>query len=173
MQEKYGNPNSIAYASRLCTAAENNYIIIERETLAAIYCLEHFRGIMLGYKIRVWTDHIAIQNLFKNKNLRGRLARWFVTLQNIEINFEHIPGKKNTTADALSRNIVSHGEVNNVIPKELVPNVLYFIHDCATSSHQGKEKAYRQAQLKYYWTDMRKQIFNQKQKNIHAHQHQC
>ncbi len=33
--------------------------------------------------------------------LRGRLARWFVTLQNYEVNFEYIPGKKNTAADAL------------------------------------------------------------------------
>ncbi len=151
-----------------------------------------------------------------------------MTLQNYEINFEYILGKKNTAADALSRNIISHGEVNSVvcsiqelttldnelvyseqrkddtlkqiiehlegntdreaqtlpkkyklsefqlhngllyrnteikckgvsrgkvkqlvIPKELVPNVLHFIHDCATSSHPGKEKADRQAQLKY------------------------
>ncbi len=47
-----------------------------------------------------------------------------------------------------------------VIPRDLVPNVLNFIHDCATSSHPGKEKTYKQAQLKYYWTDMRKQIYN-------------
>ena len=47
-----------------------------------------------------------------------------------------------------------------VITRELVPVVLNFIHDCATSSHPGKEKAYRQAQLKYYWSDMRQQIFN-------------
>ncbi len=46
-----------------------------------------------------------------------------------------------------------------VIPRELVPNVLNFIHDCATSCQPGKEKAYKQAQLKYYWTDMRKQIY--------------
>ncbi len=69
---------------------------------------------ILGYKIKVWTDHTAIQNLFKHKNLRGHLARWFVTLQNYEITFEYIPGKKNAAADALSRNIVSHGEVNSV-----------------------------------------------------------
>ncbi len=49
-----------------------------------------------------------------------------------------------------------------VIPRKLVPVVLNFIHDCATSSHPGKEKAYRQAQLKYYWSDMRK-------KHIHPH----
>ncbi len=82
--------------------------------MAVIYCLEHFRDIILGYKIRVWTDHTAIQNRFKHKNLRGRLARWFVTLQNYEVNFEYIPGKKNTAADALFRNITSQ-EVNSVV----------------------------------------------------------
>ncbi len=106
MQERNGSAHPIAYASRLCTAAEKNYSITERETLAVIYCLEHFRDIILGYKIRVWTDHTAIQNLFKHKDLGGRLERWFVTLQNYEINFEYIPGKKNKTVDALSRNIV-------------------------------------------------------------------
>ncbi len=94
MQEKNGEPQPIAYASRLCNAAERNYSITERETLAVIYCLEHFRNMILGYKIRVWTDHMAIQNLFKRKNLRGRFARWFVTLQNYDVTFEYIPGKK-------------------------------------------------------------------------------
>ncbi len=52
MQERNGNAHPIAYASRLCTAAEKNYSITERETLGVIYCLEHFRDIILGYKIR-------------------------------------------------------------------------------------------------------------------------
>ncbi len=47
-----------------------------------------------------------------------------------------------------------------VIPKELVPNVLNFIYDCATSSHPGKEKTYKQLQHKYYWIDIRKQIYD-------------
>ncbi len=85
MQERNGKPQPIAYASRLCTAAEKNYSIMERETLAVIYCLEHFRDMILGYLIRVWTDHTAIQNLFKHKNLRGRLAQWFVILQSYEV----------------------------------------------------------------------------------------
>ena len=44
---------------------------------------------------------------FKAKKIRGRLARWFMTLQEqeYEVSFEFIPGKKNTAADAHSRNI--------------------------------------------------------------------
>ncbi len=110
MQERNGKPQPIPYASRLCTSAEKNYSITERETPAVIYCLHRFKDMSLGYPIRVWTDHTAIQHLFKHKNLRGRLARWFMTLQNYEVKFEYIPGKKNkknTAADTLSRNITS------------------------------------------------------------------
>ncbi len=114
MQERNGEPQPIAYTSRLCTAAERNYSITERETLAVIYCLEYFRDMILGCKIRLWTDHMAIQNLFKQKNLRGRLARWFVTLQNYNVTFEYIPGKKNTAADAPSRNIISGNSENEL-----------------------------------------------------------
>lgn len=241
MQERKGKLQPIAYASRLCTAAERNYSITERETLAIIYCLEHFRDMILGYKIRVWTDHTAIQNLFKHKNLRGRLARWFVTLQNYDVTFEYIPGKKNTAADALSRNITSEADsnisstvcsveelivldeeeirseqmkeefsrkiitylenksqvteipklpatlkieefaiINNllyrviefnskdlsrkeirqlVIPQKLIPEILKIIHDSSVSSHPGKDKTYKQAQMKYFWIHMRKDIY--------------
>ncbi len=77
MQERHGHPHLTAYASRLCTAAEKNYSITERETLAVICCLEHFREITLGYKIRVWTDHTAIQNLFKHKKSQRTLSALF------------------------------------------------------------------------------------------------
>ncbi len=66
MQERNDEPQPIAYASRLCNAAERNYSITERKTLAVIYSLEHFRDMILGYRIRVWTHHMAIQNLFKH-----------------------------------------------------------------------------------------------------------
>ncbi len=241
MQEGNGKPQPIAYVSTLYTSAERNYSITERETLAVIYCLERFRDMILGYKVKVWTDHTAIQNLFKHKNLRGRLARWFMTLQEYEVNFEYIPGKKNAAADALSRNIrddtvegkcpvlcnvveltalhetLINSEQRNeepwksitdflensteeipvpklpgtlileefailgtllyrvtdlknkelsrkkvkqlVIPKTIVPDVLRIIHDSAHSSYPGKDKTYEQAQLKYYWPCMRKDIY--------------
>ncbi len=67
MQERNGKPQPIAYASLLCKSAEKNYSITERETLAVIYSLEKFRDTILGFEIRVWTDHTAIRNVFKHK----------------------------------------------------------------------------------------------------------
>ncbi len=54
----------------------------------------------------------------------------------------------------LSRNKVKQ----LVIPKTIVPDVLRIIHGRAHSSHPGKDKTYKQAQLKYYWPCMRKDI---------------
>ncbi len=46
-----------------------------------------------------------------------------------------------------------------VIPKTIVSYVLKIVHDSAHSSHPGKDKTYKQAQLKYYWPCMRKDIY--------------
>ena len=93
----------IAYASRILNNAERNYSVTEREALAVVWTLKKFRDIILGYRVKVLTDHAPVTSLFKNRNLHGKLARWFTTLQEFEPSIAHIPGKYNTIADALSR----------------------------------------------------------------------
>ncbi len=43
--------------------------------------LKHFRDIILGYEITVYTDHAAVTELFKGNYLTGKLARWYLTIQ--------------------------------------------------------------------------------------------
>ncbi len=47
-----------------------------------------------------------------------------------------------------------------IIPKKLVKDVLKLIHDSTPSSHPGKDKTYKQAQLKYFWPSMRQEIYS-------------
>ncbi len=68
-------PHVIAYASRVLTAAESKYSVTHLEALAVVWALKHFRDIIFGYLITVYTDHIAVTQLFQGKNLTGRLAR--------------------------------------------------------------------------------------------------
>ncbi len=50
------------------------------EALAVVWALKHFRDIVYGYPITVYTDHSAVMQLFSGKNLTGRLASWYLTL---------------------------------------------------------------------------------------------
>ncbi len=75
-----GKNRVIAYGSRKLNAAESNYSVTHQETLAVVWTLRHFRDIIFGYPLQVYTDHAAITELFKGRNLTGRLARWFLTI---------------------------------------------------------------------------------------------
>ncbi|XP_076046691.1 uncharacterized protein LOC143028453 [Oratosquilla oratoria] len=78
-----------------------------REKGLKINCeyLNHLRfadGIIL---ISFYTDHTTVTQLFKGKNLSGRLARWFLTIEEFNPTLKHIPGRANNVANAFSRNI--------------------------------------------------------------------
>ncbi len=72
---------AIAYASRTLNQAEVKYSVTHKETLAIVWALKHFRDIILGYLITVFTDHAPVTELFKGRNLTGRPARWYLTIQ--------------------------------------------------------------------------------------------
>ncbi len=77
----YDKQSPIAYASRTLTRAESNCSLTHQETLVVVWPLKHFRDIILGYPITLFTDHAAVTELFKGRNLTGRLARWYLTIQ--------------------------------------------------------------------------------------------
>jgi hypothetical protein len=98
------NLHPIAYASRSLTTPERNYSITEFEGLAVVWAVKKFAHYLRGAKFMVVTDHQALQFLHKTSDLRGRLARWSLTLLEYDFDLVYRPGRLNSAPDALSRN---------------------------------------------------------------------
>lgn len=102
-QGEVGKDLPIAYASRTLNKAESNYSTIERELLAIVWAVKHFRPYLFGRKFKIVTDHKPLTWLFSIKDPGSRLVRWRLKLEEYDYEIIYKAGKINTNADALSR----------------------------------------------------------------------
>lgn len=101
-----GHEHPIAYCSRSLNPAERNYSATEREALAVVHVVEHFRPYLEGSKpFRIITDHASLKWFLNLKNPTGRLARWGCRLSPYNFIIEHRSGSQNIVPDALSRSV--------------------------------------------------------------------
>ena len=94
----------VAYYSATFTPTERNYDIYERELLAVMKTLAHWRQ-YLGWTREpfvILTDHANLQYWKSPRNLNRRTECWHADLQEYDYEIQHIPGKDNIPADALS-----------------------------------------------------------------------
>lgn len=77
-----------------------NYTTVEKETLAIIKAIKHFKTIIFNSHITIKTDNA---NLIFNGELTRRIQRWKYQLEEYEYQLEHKKGKNNFLADSLSR----------------------------------------------------------------------
>ena len=118
----------IAFYSRKLSPAQRNYTTTERELLAIVETLKEFKNILLGQKIRVYTDH---ENLTYKQFNSNRVMRWRLLIEEFGPELVYIKGEKNIVADALSRlqfNEVSNSDPNN-LEQLLIHNVECFATD--------------------------------------------
>ena len=102
MQSDHQGNHPIAYASRKLTAAEKNYTITERETLAVVFALKSWR-LYLFKHFEIFTDNQAVVYLRSKLHMSKREARWIEFLADFDFSIgQHISGNKNF-ADPLTR----------------------------------------------------------------------
>lgn len=94
----------VSFASRTLSKAERNYATIEKEALAVIWALKHFRPYIYGQKCVLMTDHAPLQYLKRAISATSpRLTRWGLVLQQYNLEIKYKSGREHTNADALSR----------------------------------------------------------------------
>jgi transposase InsO family protein len=97
-------PHPIAFWSRKCTPPECNYGTPDRELLAVVMCVQHWRHYLEGsrHPFTIFTDHKNHESFMTTKILSRRQARWAEFLSGFDFRITFVPGPQNP-ADALSR----------------------------------------------------------------------
>ncbi|RDX99000.1 Retrovirus-related Pol polyprotein from transposon 17.6, partial [Mucuna pruriens] len=80
-----------------------NYTTTKKELLAIVFAMDKFRSYRLGFKIIVFSDHAALRFLLKKADVKLRLIRWMLLLQEFNIEIRDKKGVESSVADHLSR----------------------------------------------------------------------
>ena len=81
------------------TDAQQWYTVTEKKLLSIVETLKEIRTILLGQKLRIYTDH---KNITCENFNTGRVLRWRLTLEEYGLDIEYIKGEKNIVEDELS-----------------------------------------------------------------------
>ena len=102
-QEQGGSMKLIAAAGRKTTPGETHYASWKGEYAALVYGIRKFEHMLAYRPFIVKTDSKTLTFRSNIKPITGILARWVEYLSGFEFTTQHIPGKENVVADAISR----------------------------------------------------------------------
>ena len=68
-----------------------------------MWSVKHFRHYLYGHKCIVYADHEPLKSLLNTPHPSGKLARWGLALQEVDLTIHYRPGRINKAADSLSR----------------------------------------------------------------------
>ena len=80
-----GTVRPVAYVSRTLQPHERNYGVTELEALGVVWVVRHFRHYLYGHHCDVFTDHEALRSLLNMPHPSGKLARWVLALQEVDL----------------------------------------------------------------------------------------
>lgn len=133
----------IAFVSRSLSPMEEKYSVIEREKLACVWAMGHFRAFIWGRKFTLWSDHKPLTKLLTTEGLSresARIARFSMRLLDYVYDFQYVPGNKNVTADFLSRMSLSLNEVEQDLWSECsVASILNSEGSCCIKKEEWME----------------------------------
>jgi len=102
-------PHVIYYANHTLNDPQMSYSVIEKEFLAVVFAIKKFRPYLIGSYVIIFTNHAALKHLLSQKDVKPRLVRWMLPLQEFDCEIRDRKGSKNPFADHLSRIVCTRG----------------------------------------------------------------
>ena len=112
----------ISFFSKKFSDVAIRWATIEQEGYAIYYAVcVAFRQFLYGQEFVLETDHANL--LYIEKSTVPKLIRWRLQLQDFVFTIRHIPGRRNTVADCLSRmHLLTWSSLPNPPPSSRVPS---------------------------------------------------
>jgi transposase InsO family protein len=177
-QLRDGHWKPIAYYSRKFTPTEERYDVHDKELLAIVSAMKHWRIYAESCsELTIYTDHKNLTFFTTTKTLNRRQVRWSEELGQYKFRIVYTPGRENGRADALSRRADLAGAKTQVdstilrlnedgslgpaqqlnamlhitipVPEELQEAIIQQHHDDALHGHQGIKRTIELIQRNY------------------------
>ena len=117
------NGKPVVFAGRALLPAEARYSTLERELTAIVFALHRLHNYIHGGKITIQTDHKPLVSMYNREvHLSStRQQRLLLKIHEYDVKMEHLKGKNNCIADALSRMLTLKSTNSQAEPEVAIP----------------------------------------------------
>ena len=100
------------FMSKKLSNTERYWTIAEKELASIVFCLEHLRNLILGFKIVIVTDHYNLINIYHATLKIPKLVRMAIKISEYGPDLVFQCGRDNITADYLSRQVFKNSKLD-------------------------------------------------------------
>ncbi|MCH82079.1 enzymatic polyprotein, partial [Trifolium medium] len=93
----------IAFFSKALSEGNLAKSVYEKELMALVLCIQHWRHYLLGKQFTVFTDHKSLKHFLQQRITSPDQQGWLAKLLGYQFEVKYKPGLENKAADALSR----------------------------------------------------------------------
>ena len=102
----------IAFGSKKLNEAQSRWSSYRMELYGLVTAVQKFQYFLLGRKFKIRTDNQALEMIMTstNSNMPKQCFRWSQIFSDFDFDITHVPGRKMTLVDSISRKSYKEGD---------------------------------------------------------------